>query len=150
MTELRATIRLQLHRGFDLDAAAAQVPYFAALRISYVYLSPISTARAGSMHGYDMIDPTRISAELGGEDALRRLIGTLRAHGMGAIVDIVSNHVAADTAHPCWYDVLAHGQQSPFARYFDIDWNAPKARDRLVLPLLEAPHTRRWSISGCT
>lgn len=137
MITLRATVRLQLQRDFDLAAAAAQVPYLAALGISHLYLSPIGTAREGSMHGYDVVDPTRVSAELGGEDALRRLVAALRAHDMGVIVDIVPNHMAADTANPWWRDVLARGRQSSFARYFDIDWEAPRAAGRLILPVLD-------------
>ena len=131
MAELRATARVQLHHGFDLDAAAAQVPYYAALGISHLYLSPIGTARPGSLHGYDVIDPTRINPELGGEPALLRLSAALRAHGMGAIMDIVPNHMAADIANPWWYDVLACGRHAAHADYFDIDWDAPGADGRV-------------------
>ena len=136
MSDLRATVRLQLQRGFNFDAAAAQVPYYAALGISHFYLSPIATARPGSLHGYDVLAPTRVNPELGGEDGLRRLVAALHAHDMGAIVDIVPNHVAADAANPWWGDVLARGRQSPYARFFDIEWDAPQAEGRVVLPIL--------------
>ncbi|GHE42143.1 malto-oligosyltrehalose synthase [Vulcaniibacterium thermophilum] len=139
MTPLRATVRLQLHRGFDLDAAAAQVPYYAALGISHYYLSPIGVAMPGSSHGYDVIDPTRVNPELGGEDALRRLAAALRAHGMGLILDIVPNHMAAHAANPWWRDVLRHGRGSRYARFFDIDWHAPGCAGRLILPVLDRP-----------
>jgi hypothetical protein len=76
---IRATMRLQFHNGFKFADAERLVPYAAALGISHVYASPITTARPGSMHGYDVIDPTRVNPELGGEDALRRLVATLRA-----------------------------------------------------------------------
>ena len=99
MTALRATVRLQLHRAFDFAAAEAHVPYFAALGISHLYLSPIATARPGSTHGYDVIDPLTINPELGGEEGLNALVRTLHAHGMGAILDIVPNHMAADLAN---------------------------------------------------
>ena len=112
MPDLRATARVQLHRDFDLDATAAQVPYYAALGISHLYLSPIGTARAGSLHGYDVLDPTRVNPELGGEPALQRLVDALRAHRMGAIVDIVPNYKAADVANPWWHDVLACGRHA--------------------------------------
>ena len=96
----RATVRLQLHRDFPFAAAAAQVPYLAALGISHVYASPILTARAGSMHGYDVTDPGGVNPELGGEDGLRALVATLRAHGMGLVVDIVPNHMAVGAGNP--------------------------------------------------
>ncbi|HUB89665.1 MAG TPA: alpha-amylase family glycosyl hydrolase, partial [Dyella sp.] len=95
MNELRATVRLQLNREFDLLAAAERVPYFAALGLSHVYLSPIAMARSGSMHGYDVVNPMIVNPELGGESALARLVQTLHTHGMGAILDIVPNHMAA-------------------------------------------------------
>lgn len=139
MTELRATARLQLRREFGFDAAAAQVPYYAGLGISHLYLSPIATARPGSAHGYDVVDPTQVNPELGGEPALERLTGALRAHRMGAILDIVPNHMAADVANPWWHDVLANGRRSRYAAYFDIRWNAVGANGKLQLPLLPQP-----------
>ncbi|GLQ87464.1 malto-oligosyltrehalose synthase [Dyella flagellata] len=139
MNELRATIRLQLNREFDFLAAAEQVPYFAALGLSHVYLSPIAMARPGSTHGYDVINPMIVSPELGGEPALAKLVQTLHTHGMGAIVDIVPNHMAADVANPWWNDVLAMGRASHYAHYFDIDWHAPHADGKLWLPMLSVP-----------
>ncbi|RUL77729.1 malto-oligosyltrehalose synthase [Dyella choica] len=139
MKELRATVRLQLNREFDFLAAAEQVPYFAALGLSHVYLSPIAMARSGSTHGYDVINPMIVSPELGGEPALARLVQTLHTHGMGAIVDIVPNHMAADVANPWWNDVLAMGRASHYAHYFDIDWHAPHADGKLWLPVLSVP-----------
>src|SRR5690606_32233732 len=94
MKPLSATLRLQFHSGFTLDHATELVGYFASLGISHIYASPLLTARPGSMHGYDVIDPTRINPELGGEPALRRLVEALRGEGMGLILDIVSNHMA--------------------------------------------------------
>jgi (1->4)-alpha-D-glucan 1-alpha-D-glucosylmutase len=81
---LRATLRLQFHKDFTLDDAVPLVPYFARLGISHVYASPLLSARAGSMHGYDVVDPTIGQPELGGEAALRRLVGALRGQGHGA------------------------------------------------------------------
>jgi (1->4)-alpha-D-glucan 1-alpha-D-glucosylmutase len=142
MTLPRATIRLQLHRGFTFDDAAALVAYFAALGVSHLYLSPILTARAGSMHGYDVVDPTRVNPELGGEEALRRLVHELRRHGLGVIADIVPNHMAIGSSNPWWMDVLAHGQESRFAKYFDIDWmpEDPNLRGKVALPILGRPY----------
>ncbi|MDX6716637.1 MAG: (1-_4)-alpha-D-glucan 1-alpha-D-glucosylmutase [Baekduia sp.] len=111
----RATYRLQL--GTDLDFAAARdlVPYLADLGASHVYLSPSFQAREGSTHGYDVIDPGRVSDALGGEDGLRELADTAHAHGMGIILDIVPNHMAADDANRYWTDETLR------ERFFDID-----------------------------
>ncbi|HWP14896.1 MAG TPA: malto-oligosyltrehalose synthase [Xanthobacteraceae bacterium] len=134
----RATYRLQFHKGFAFADAERLVPYFARLGVSHVYASPITTARAGSMHGYDVIDPTRLNPELGGEDALRRLVAVLRGHELGLIVDIVPNHMAAVAANAWWFDVLRHGPQSRFAPFFDVDWNAEDEalRGKVLLPVL--------------
>ncbi len=132
----RATLRLQFHRGFTFADAEALVPYFARLGVSHLYASPIAVARPGSQHGYDVIDPTRVNPELGGEAGLRALSSALRAAGMGLILDIVPNHMAADTANAWWSDVLRHGPASRFARWFDIDWDAD---DKVLLPILGRP-----------
>jgi (1->4)-alpha-D-glucan 1-alpha-D-glucosylmutase len=132
----RATLRLQFHRGFTFADAEALVPYFARLGISHLYASPIATARPGSQHGYDVIDATRVNPELGGEAGLRALSSALARTGMGMILDIVPNHMAADTANAWWADVLRHGRASRFARWFDIDWDAG---DKVLLPILGRP-----------
>jgi (1->4)-alpha-D-glucan 1-alpha-D-glucosylmutase len=139
---LRATMRLQLHKGFTFDDAAAVVPYLAALGISHVYASPIMTARAGSMHGYDVIDPARVNPELGGEQGLGRLSGALRDRNMGLIVDIVPNHMAVGSDNPWWMDVLKHGRGSRYAGYFDIDWEPEESslREKVLLPILGKPY----------
>ncbi len=139
----RATLRLQLHRGFTLDQAAERVEYFAALGVSHLYLSPILTARAGSMHGYDVVDHGRVNPELGGEEALRRLSTACRARAMGLVVDIVPNHMAVGGADNAWWlDVLEHGRASRYARHFDVDWNVPDPalRGRIAVPLLGRPY----------
>ncbi|QXH37510.1 malto-oligosyltrehalose synthase [Pseudomonas muyukensis] len=143
MKPLTATVRLQLHSDFSLDDAAALVPYFAALGISHVYASPILTARAGSRHGYDVVDPTRINPELGGEPALQRLVGALRQHGMGLILDTVSNHMAVGGAdNPWWQNLLAWGRRSPYAEFFDIQWHSsdPLLAGQLLLPFLASDY----------
>lgn len=139
----RATLRLQLHRGFDFDAATAQVPYLAALGISHVYTSPILCARAGSMHGYDVVDPTQVNPELGGEVGLRRLVACLREHGMGLIADIVPNHMAVGGSDNAWWlDVLEWGRDSVYAGFFDIDWEVPDPaiNGRVLAPFLGQPY----------
>jgi (1->4)-alpha-D-glucan 1-alpha-D-glucosylmutase len=139
----RATARLQFHAGFTLSDAEDVVPYFAALGISHLYASPLSTARPGSMHGYDVVDYAMINPELGGRAALERLVAALRRHGMGLVLDIVPNHMAADAmANPWWRDVLAKGRRSPYALFFDIDWSPPEPwlRGRILLPVLGRPY----------
>ncbi len=128
----RATYRLQFHKGFTFADAEALVPYLDRLGISHIYASPITTAAAGSMHGYDVIDPTMINPELGGEDAFRSLVAALKARDMGLIIDIVPNHMGvAGGGNAWWNDVLARGQASEHARVFDIDWTRP-----ILLPVL--------------
>lgn len=136
---LRATLRLQFHRGFTLDDAVPLVPYFARLGISHLYASPLLCARAGSMHGYDVVDPTRVNPELGGEAALERLVRSLRQHDMGLLLDIVSNHMAVGGAdNPWWQDLLRWGRLSPYGEFFDIQWHSPDPlmEGQLLLPFL--------------
>lgn len=144
-TPLRATARLQLHAGFTLLDAAAQVPYYAGLGISHLYLSPIGTAVPGSTHGYDVTDPREVNPELGGEPALLHLSERVRAHGMGLILDIVPNHMAAHAANPWWWDVLKHGRRSRHAGWFDIDWRAPGRDGKLWLPVLDRAYAQALS-----
>lgn len=139
MKTLTSTLRLQFHRDFTLDDATALVPYFARLGISHVYASPLLTARPGSMHGYDVIDPTRINPELGGEAALRRFVDALHANRMGLLLDIVSNHMAVGgRGNAWWLDVLEWGQRSPYAQFFDIEWHSPDPllEGQLLVPVL--------------
>lgn len=134
---LTGTYRVQVHAGFTLDDARAVVPYLHRLGVSHLYSSPILTARPGSTHGYDVVDPRTVNPELGGDAARQALVRTLHEHGMGMALDIVPNHMGADAANPFWTDVLARGEASPYAAWFDIDWHAPGAlRGRVLLPAL--------------
>src|ERR1051325_5715875 len=134
----RAALRLQFHKGFTFVEAAKLAPYFAGLGISHLYASPVTAARAGSSHGYDVIDPTRVNPELGGEDELKKLAEALRRRELGLIIDIVPNHMAATVDNPWWADVLRHGRGSRYARFFDIDWESqdPELRGKVFLPVL--------------
>lgn len=134
----RATLRLQLHRDFRFDDALAQSDYFSALGISHLYVSPIFTARPGSMHGYDVADPCHVNPELGGEEGLRRLVQALHVRKMRLIVDIVPNHMALGEHNPWWCDVLLWGRHSAYADWFDIDWQAndPALAGKILLPVL--------------
>lgn len=129
---LRATYRLQFHSGFTFADAAEQLPYLATLGISHLYASPILMSRAGSTHGYDGIDPTRIDPELGGADGLRALAEAAQAEGMSLILDIVPNHLAVDTTNPFWMAALEFGAAGPAGEIFDIDWE----QGRVTLPSL--------------
>ncbi|MGM0553695.1 MAG: malto-oligosyltrehalose synthase [Pseudomonadota bacterium] len=134
-----ATCRLQLHPGFTLDDAAQVVPYLARLGVSHVYLSPILQAVRGSTHGYDVVDPSQVNEELGGEPARQRLCAALEASGMGLVLDIVPNHMAvAGDQNPWWWDVLENGPSSPFAMHFDVDWESSDERwpNKVLLPVL--------------
>ena len=142
MSVPRATMRLQFHRGFTFADAVPLVEYMARLGISHVYASPIMTARPGSMHGYDTIDPTRINPELGGEEGFVQLVAALRRHGMGIVIDIVPNHMATGSGNPWWMDVLAAGRTSRYAKYFDIEWEPANLhlRGKVLLPVLGRPY----------
>lgn len=134
---LTSTYRVQMNAGFTFARARARVPYFARLGISHLYCSPILAARRGSMHGYDVIDPTKVNPELGSEADLRALTDELHRHDMGLIVDIVPNHMGIGAENRYWDDVLAYGERSRYARWFDIDWPAAAERGRrVVLPIL--------------
>jgi (1->4)-alpha-D-glucan 1-alpha-D-glucosylmutase len=135
---IRATYRLQFHRGFTFRDATGLVPYLAALGVSHLYASPITEARPGSTHGYDIIDHNRFNPEIGSDEDFRRLIAALRAHGIGLIVDFVPNHMGIGADNVWWLDVLEWGQESPVARYFDINWHAarPDLEGRVLLPVL--------------
>jgi len=134
---LTATYRLQLHAGFGLADVRALLPYLDGLGVSHLYLSPLLRAREGSPHGYDVVDPTAIDPARGGEDDLRRLARDAHARGLGLVLDVVPNHMAASEEGPWWRDVLRRGEASPCARWFDVDWAS--AGGRIVLPILGDP-----------
>ena len=113
--ELRATYRLQLSSDFVFADARALVPYLRDLGISHLYLSPSLQARRGSTHGYDVVDPRHFSRELGGPEELRRLSGCARDAGLGIVLDVVPNHMAADDQNRYWADPELR------AKFFDIE-----------------------------
>jgi (1->4)-alpha-D-glucan 1-alpha-D-glucosylmutase len=140
-----ATYRLQLGAGFTFRDARELVPYLAELGISDCYLSPILQPGSSDSAGYDVADHGRLSEGLGGEAGFRELTDTLRHRGMGVLVDVVPNHMGIwGPRNRWWQDVLEHGAASPFAAYFDIDWQPPKPelRNRVLLPILEDHYGR--------
>ena len=131
-----STYRLQLSPAQDFAAARDLVGYLDALGVGTLYCSPILQASPGSMHGYDVVDPTRTNDQLGGEEGRRDLVATLRAAGLGVLVDLVPNHmgVAVPEANPSWWSLLREGGDSPYASWYDADLTQP-----LLIPVLGSP-----------
>ncbi len=134
-----ATYRLQLNRGFTFAQATAIVPYLSELGISHFYVSPLLKARAGSMHGYDIVDHNSLNPEIGSPEDFDRLVTTLHEHGMGLILDIVPNHMGVMGSDNAWWlDVLENGEASIYANFFDIDWHPLKdeLEGKVLIPVL--------------
>jgi (1->4)-alpha-D-glucan 1-alpha-D-glucosylmutase len=139
----RATYRLQFHNAFPFSAGRDLAPYLGELGISHVYASPILTARAGSMHGYDVVDFDAINPELGGEAGFEAMAAALRSQGIGIILDIVPNHMAVGGAdNKLWLDLLKHGRGSAHATWFDVDFDCPDPdiAGRVHAPFLGEPY----------
>jgi (1->4)-alpha-D-glucan 1-alpha-D-glucosylmutase len=135
-----STYRLQVHGGFTLRDAEAVVGYLRRLGVGDAYLSPILASTEGSTHGYDVVAHDRVDDEAGGREALDELAETLRANGLGLVLDIVPNHVsvaAPEDRNAWWWDVLKYGQDSRWAKAFDVEWSLHDGR--VVLPVLGAP-----------
>jgi (1->4)-alpha-D-glucan 1-alpha-D-glucosylmutase len=134
-----ATYRLQFTPSFGFDNAAAIVPYLRSLGISHVYASPFLKARSGSTHGYDVVDHNALNPELGGEEGFARLTAALAQADIGLILDFVPNHMGVNFADNAWWlDVLEWGPKSPYAAFFDIEWNILQGQPRggVLLPIL--------------
>lgn len=134
-----STYRLQLHKDFTLHQLEAIIPYLSALGIRTVYASPIFEAAPGSLHGYDGVNPNRINPEIGTEEELVRIASLLKEKGIHWIQDIVPNHLSFHENNAWLMDVLAHGRQSQFANYFDIDWEHPDFDGKLMVPFPGSP-----------
>ncbi len=141
-----STYRLQFSKDTTFDDAAGLVPYLDALGIGALYASPLLESGAGSNHGYDVVDPTRVSAERGGEEGRRRLVDAVRERGLGFVLDIVPNHVGVEVAkaNPWWWDVLRLGRSSEHAATFDVDWDAGP----ILLPILGDDSVADLSVDG--
>ncbi|HEV2107588.1 MAG TPA: malto-oligosyltrehalose synthase [Thermomicrobiales bacterium] len=134
-----ATYRLQLNAGFGFRDARRVVPYLAELGISGLYAAPYLSARPGSTHGYDVDDYSRLNPELGSDADYDALIEALDRHGLGHVMDFVPNHMGIGRGtNRWWMDVLENGRSSPFATFFDIDWDPlkPDLRGKVLLPFL--------------
>ncbi len=135
-----ATYRVQVHGECTFDDVAAQAAYLADLGISHLYLSPVLQPAPGSVHGYDVVDHSRLNQEAGGLAGFDRLVTAARAAGLGTVVDVVPNHMAVPT--PAWlnaplWSLLKYGRDSVYATWFDIDWEADDGR--LLMPVLGHP-----------
>ncbi len=134
-----ATYRFQLTPSFGFDGVVAQLDRLRALGVSHAYLSPVTEAVPGSTHGYDVVDHTRVRAELGGLDGLTALLDAAAARAMGVVIDHVPNHVSVGRAelNAPWWAMLRDGPGSEAARWFDVDWEATGGR--VILPVLGCP-----------
>jgi (1->4)-alpha-D-glucan 1-alpha-D-glucosylmutase len=137
-----ATYRLQLRPGFGFPEVQALLPYFVRLGVSHLYLSPVTEARPGSTHGYDVRDHNRLREELGGAEAFSALLDAAAGHGLRVILDIVPNHADAGPTNARWQDVLAYGPASPYAGFFDVEWDPlkPELQGKILLPFLGRPY----------
>lgn len=135
-----STYRLQLCPGFGFVEAQEIVPYLATIGITDCYVSPILAPRPGSTHGYDVCDHNRLNPALGSPEDFQAFCDVLQQHSMGLVVDFVPNHMGIDPqANLQWRSVLENGPSSPFAGFFDIDWNPVKdeLKDKVLLPVLD-------------
>lgn len=130
-----ATYRLQFNAGFTFDCARRIAPYLAELGISDIYASPILRARAGSTHGYDVVDAAALNPELGSDDDFSALHEELQRHDLGFLLDVVPNHMAASAENGWWMSVLENGPRSRFLHYFDVE-----ANPKVLLPILGRPY----------
>jgi (1->4)-alpha-D-glucan 1-alpha-D-glucosylmutase len=134
-----STYRIQLNSQFGFDDAAGIIPYLEELGIDYLYCSPLLQAAPGSTHGYDVVDHSKVSRELGGERAYDRMCAALEHAKMSQMLDIVPNHMAIHRENPWWWDVLENGPSSAYAEFFDVDWEPPEHRihNTVLMPVLE-------------
>lgn len=133
-----STYRIQLHKEFNFSKLIDIIDYLHRLGVHTIYASPILKSRAGSTHGYDVVDPHQIDPEIGTLDQLREIALMLRERNMMWIQDIVPNHMAFDTSNTRLMDVLERGPHSPYYEYFDIDWKhfRPGLRGKIMVPFL--------------
>jgi (1->4)-alpha-D-glucan 1-alpha-D-glucosylmutase len=140
-----ATYRLQFNHLFTLKQASAILDYLRGLGISDCYASPLFMARPGSLHGYDVIDPTKLNPELGTREDFNEFSAQLKTRGMGLMIDVVPNHMCiAGSGNQWWNDVLENGPSSHYASFFDIDWSPPKENlaNKTLLPILGGQYGR--------
>ena len=133
-----STYRLQFNKYFTFKDAEKIIPYLKGIGISHCYASPILWAKAGSLHGYDIIDHSKLNPEIGSEEDFNSLINSIQKNKMGIILDIVPNHMGICCKNKWWIDVLENGQASQYANFFDIDWKPIKNElsGKILVPVL--------------
>ncbi|MDD4876307.1 MAG: malto-oligosyltrehalose synthase [Dehalococcoidales bacterium] len=141
-----ATYRLQFNKKFRFSNARTLVPYLHQLGISDLYASPIFKARTGSLHGYDVTDPSKLNPELGTEEQFETLFQRMKHYGMGFLADIVPNHMAISNENHWWMDLLENGLNSPYASFFDINWNPINSiyKNKIIIPILDTPYCQAF------
>src|SRR5512135_28567 len=133
-----STYRLQFNYAFRFADAGSLIPYLNELGITDVYASPYFKARKGSLHGYDIVDPSELNPEVGTDKEFEEFVNNLFKAGMGQIIDVVPNHMSCASENRWWTDVLENGPSSPYSSFFDIDWQpaVKKLSGRLLIPIL--------------
>jgi (1->4)-alpha-D-glucan 1-alpha-D-glucosylmutase len=133
-----STYRLQINADFPFARVRERLDYFQRLGVGALYFAPVFQARERSPHGYDVTNPAQFNREVGDQAQFEDLSALTHARGLGILLDIVPNHMAASEANPWWRDILEHGPASLAAGFFDVEWDAPHAGSRIVLPVLGA------------
>jgi (1->4)-alpha-D-glucan 1-alpha-D-glucosylmutase len=130
------------HPGFGFAAAADVVPYLADLGVTHLYCSPYLQAAPGSAHGYDVVDHGRLNEQLGGPAAFDAMVSACKEHGLGLVLDVVPNHMAVsepESQNAQWWSLLREGRESPYADWFDVDWESADNPGQVLVPVLGAP-----------
>jgi (1->4)-alpha-D-glucan 1-alpha-D-glucosylmutase len=134
-----STYRVQFNRFFTFQHALRRVPYWHDLGISHIYASPFLQSRPDSLHGYDICNHNALNPAIGSQEDLQALVDALHERGMGLILDTVPNHMGiGEAGNEYWMDVLENGPSSPFATFFDIDWQPinQELANQVLLPIL--------------
>ena len=131
-----ATYRLQFHKDFTFNDLEKLIPYLKKLGVSTIYASPVFRSTAGSMHGYDGVNPNKIDPEIGNLDMLKSISEQLKQQQMGWLQDIVPNHMAFHSENPWLMDMLEKGTKSMYSTFFDVAWNSRLFQGKLMVPFL--------------
>lgn len=133
-----ATYRFQFHKDFTLNDLEKLIPYLKKLEVSTIYASPVFNSTAGSMHGYDGVNPNKIDPEIGSLDTLKSICALLKNEGMGWLQDIVPNHMAFHSENSWLMDILEKGEKSMYSTFFDVAWNSRLFQGKLMVPFLSS------------
>jgi (1->4)-alpha-D-glucan 1-alpha-D-glucosylmutase len=131
-----STYRVQLSPSFTLEDLGKIIDYLEQLQVDTVYAAPFFQAKEGSTHGYDVSDPFVINKAIGDLEGFRKISDRLKSKGMGWLQDIVPNHMANHPTTPWIYNMLELGPDSPYYRYFDINWESKDWKGQVMVPVL--------------